>query len=491
MAKDIGFKSITAQTKPINGKHSLTLRNGEGKQLFYIAVNPNQELIQSGIVYNNATQNINMNDNAYPNQLYDLLKNGSAVHSRYIQLKKNLLIGNGLSPVDQNNQKLWDWINEKNSAMQDKDDLLERFAFDLALYEGTYMQIIYDNSKSKPKIAELYHSSYSNIRANEPDEIGNISMYSYSRNFGLVYNQRQYRGVRNQAEYEIPSFNPDMANKTIKNIDGTESKIDTGRQIMPIMQYGGTNIYPTVSYNSVIPYISLSYFLGTYELNRAMNGFFPTTMVYVVGIAGEAEQEKYVQNFEDNFVGLNKSKILFLFGESTDNSPKVEKIDSSEQESVMEKLIDICNQQITIAHSGSMPLSGIESKGQQLGGDQNLLFMSRENFMTNMIIPLQKLLLKKINIICNDTLKLGEVTIINTGLHITLPKEKADSSDMTRSERRDMLWGLPPLPEDVKPVDSTGTGIPDTTVGVGSDSNTIVAPSPQPVNNSDSNNIKL
>jgi hypothetical protein len=419
-------------------KNSITLRNGTGKQLFYIAVNPNQEIITQGIVYNNSTQQ-NLNDNAYDAELYDTWKQGSSVHSRYIGLKKNLIYGNGLEPIDPDNDALWDWIAKRAANGMDKNDVLERLAFDMALYEGTYLQIVYDSTNAP---ADIYHTDFRKIRATEPNQLGFVESWKYSNHWGIVYNQRQVKGVRNQALFSIDNYNP--------------NNIRDGRQIMQIMKYNGGGIYPCVTYNSVLPYIKLAYQLGVFELNRALQGFLPTTIVYVVGIAGEAAQQKYVNDFESNFVGVDKSKVLFMFGNDTNAAPKIEKIDSTEKEGVFEKLIDICNSQITIAHSGSMPLSGIEKSGQQLGGGDNQLFFARENFIVNEIVPTQRLILKKFN----ELVKLagidGELTIINDPLHITTPKEAGD--ELSRSERRKMLWGLSPLPEDMEADESVKTG---------------------------------
>jgi hypothetical protein len=229
---------------------------------------------------------------------------------------------------------------------------------------------------------------------------------------------------------------------------------------MKIMPYMGGSTYPTVSYNSVLPYIKLAYQLGIFELNRALQGFLPSTIVYVVGINGEKEQQNYVDNFEANFVGVNKSKILFMFGENTDASPKVESLesDASKGEGIFEKLIDICNQQITIAMSGSMPLSGIEKHGQQLGGSDNQLFLARETYIMNNVVPVQELICKKFNAITNK-LGLGELTINAVPLRITQAVQ--DPNTLTRTEKREMLFGLDPLPEDLDKVEgisgSTGT----------------------------------
>ena len=209
----------------------------------------------------------------------------------------------------------------------------------------------------------------------------------------------------------------------------------------------GGSTYPTVSYNAVLPYIKLAYQLGIFELNRALQGFLPTTIVYVVGINGEKEQQDYVDNFENNFVGVNKSKVLFMFGESTDNSPKIESLDSEAKqgEGIFEKLIDICNSQITIAMAGSMPLSGIEKHGTQLGGADNQLFLARETYIMNNIINVQNLICKKMNLITNQ-LGLGELTINSVPLRITVAQQDPDT--LTRTEKREMLFGLDPLPED-------------------------------------------
>ena len=432
-------------------KKSITIRNSSGKQLFYTAIQPNQEIVQSGVIYNNSDSYTL--DNAYPRMLEDIWKSGSAVFSRYINLKKNLIIGNGLQPVEDNNDALWNWIAKKNEAGQDKNDMLECLAFDLSLYEAAYLQIVYD-STNKP--ADLYFTDFNKIRAGERNDLGFSTDWFYSDNWGIVTNQRQWGkgGARNQAQFKIQNYNP------LNVVDG--------RQLMQIMPYGGGSSYPCVSYNSVIPYIKLAYQLGVFELNRALQGFLPSTIVYVVGISGEKEQQAYVDNFEANFVGVNKSKVLFMFGENTDSSPKVESLegDQTKGEGIFEKLIEICNQQITIAMAGSMPLSGIEKHGQQLGGGDNQLFLARENYILNNVVPVQELILKKLNAI-TESLGLGELCIKPVPLRITLAIQDADT--LTRTEKREMLFGLDPLPED-EPIQeasgSTTTTLPVDTANV-------------------------
>ena len=166
-------------------QHSVTIKNGNGKTLFYTAINPNQEIVQSGVIYNNSDP-YNM-DNAYPNMIEDNWKNGAAVFSRYIAMKKNYIIGQGFQPVDPNNDALRQWIKAKNKAGEDKNDLLEMLAFDLALYEAGYLQLVY-NSVGEP--VDLYFTDFKKIRAEEKNDLGFSQNYFYSDNWGIITNQR-------------------------------------------------------------------------------------------------------------------------------------------------------------------------------------------------------------------------------------------------------------------------------------------------------------
>ena len=66
-------------------------------QKMYSEIAPNQVTLKNGVVYFNSNED--ENDNAYPFQLIDLVKEASATHTACLNLRTDLVIGNGLEPV--------------------------------------------------------------------------------------------------------------------------------------------------------------------------------------------------------------------------------------------------------------------------------------------------------------------------------------------------------------------------------------------------------
>lgn len=420
-------------------KKVVTMKGADTKEKFYIAINPNFEIIFNDVVYFNSTQAPNnLNDNAYPNELMDLYRNGAAVHSRFVDMKRSMIVGNGLEPVDKNDQAILDFINHRNEVGDNMNDILDKVAFSMALFEGAYVQVVYN---SLGQITDVYHNDFMRVRASQDNIYGQIDKWFLSRWWGMVFNQRMRRGPVNRPESTVMNFNP------------SRFKADEGRQLMQIKRYTGNNVYPVPSYNTVIPYIKLAYAIGTFELNRALQGFMPTTLFYISGMPDPQEQDDFINNFNANYVGVQSSKVVFMFGENTDAMPKIERFDSSEKESVMEKLIDICNEQISIAHSGSVEMAGMQVAGSSsLGGDVNKLSVNRSLFIANYVAPTQRIICDAFNRIL-EVNGLGKVMITNDMLRTTPPIQ--NGADLTRSERRKMLFGLAPLPEDIQSENKT------------------------------------
>ena len=409
------------------------MKTADGKEKFYIAINPNFEIIFNDVVYFNSTQAPNnLNDNAYPNELMDLYRNGAAVHSRFIDMKRSMVLGNGLEPVDKNDKATLDFINHRNEIGDNLNDIVDKLAFNMALFEGAYVQVVYN---SKGLITDIYHNDFMRVRASQDNIYGQIDKWFLSRWWGMVFNQRMRRGPVNRPESTVANFNPNSWKK------------DEGRQLMQIKKYSGNNVYPVPSYNTVIPYIKLAYTVGTFELNRALQGFLPTTLFYISGMPDPQEQDDFIANFNANYIGVNSSKVVFMFGENTDAMPKIERFDSTEKESVMEKLIDISNEQIAIAHCGSVEMAGMQVAGSSsLGGDVNKLSVNRSLFIDNYVKPTQRIITDAINRIL-EVNGLGKVMLSNDMLKVTPPIQLP--TDLTRTERRKMLFGLAPLPEDI------------------------------------------
>jgi hypothetical protein len=435
---------------------NVTIKNSE-KQLLYVAINPNFEIIFNDIVYFNSTQAPNsLNDNAFPNELMDLYRNGAAAHARFIDMKRAMLVGNGLEPVDKDNEMLLEFINHRNEVGDNLNDILDKMAFSIALFEGTYLQLVYNGLG---QVVDVYFNDFMRVRASQDNIYGQVEKWFLSRWWGMVFNQRMRRGPVNRPESTVANFNP----RNWKN--------DEGRQLMQIKKYAGNNVYPVPSYTTVIPYIKLAYAIGTFELNRALQGFMPTTLMYISGMPDPQEQDDFINNFNANYLGVQAQKVVFMFGQDTDSVPKIQRFDSGEKESVMETLVDICNEQISIAHCGSVEMTGMQVQGSSsLGGDVNKLSVNRALFIDNYVKPMQKIICDAFNRILEIN-NLGKVCITNDMLRTTPPVQ--NPSDLSRTERRKMLFGLPPLPEDIVKSnpsvvdDATNDYNPDNIEGIG------------------------
>ena len=104
---------------------------------FYTQINPHITTTNKGVVYFNSSESVD--DNAYPIQLIDLYKEGSATHSALINLKRDLLIGNGLLTDDPNTEA---FLKRKNRNGDNMQRVWEKICMDMAIFESYSLQVI-------------------------------------------------------------------------------------------------------------------------------------------------------------------------------------------------------------------------------------------------------------------------------------------------------------------------------------------------------------
>lgn len=395
---------------------------------FYVAINPNIEVEEQGYVWFNSDEY--ERDNAYPNKLLDYYKNSSSVHSNFINLKSTLTYGsNGLVPKDKNNLVATAWLKKRNRAGQTFNDIYKKMSMDFALFEAAALQVIYD---SNGNIAEVYHCSPSFLRAKEPNDFGFVEEYLYSDKWGIVQNKRRRRPENMVSDAIcIKAFNPEMG------------KTDM-RQILYIKKYtSGHDIYAIPSYNSALNWIQLDFELSQFHLNKVINGFTPSAILTLIGNPDDDEKDKFVKGFKRNHIGSNTTgKIIFNWVDGEQAKPIFERLEADPNEGMYQELNNIVTQKISTAHGASLELAGIDEKGQSLGGDANKLNVQRAYFIDNVIKGFQDALLMGINRI-TELNGVGELTVTNDPLKLTQPLGTPE--DLTLDERRDILYGLPPI----------------------------------------------
>lgn len=392
----------------IKEKKGVNIQIGE-TQRFYKAIEPNIVTTNKNVLYFNA----DAEDNAYPQKLIDLYLNASSVHSNFINLKTNLMRGNGLEPVTPSVE--WEtFVKTKNKVGDDLQDIFNKACFDYSLFEAAALQVIYD---SEGAIARVYHVDASYVRAEAPDEFGRVNYWLISKYWGDITNKSNKRATENNKAVRVAGYNPETW------------KEDGGVQLLYIKKYvAGSVVYAIPSYNSSTDYIQLDSELADFQLNKVAGGMHVNGMLYLNGDPDEEEKKEIERKIDRKFGGTKGRKVMLVFGTGQEERPVFESLEEK-NEKLFNDLIAISAQKIATAHGGNLALAGIEGTGVDLGGDANKLNTSLAFYNKTTVKPMQTILLKGLNIIFNHN-KLSEATVTYTPLVV----EQKDETQLSETD---------------------------------------------------------
>lgn len=362
-----------------NDKQTTTINYGMPDVVnFYEQINPNLTTTNKGVIFFNSTDG---QDNAYPQQLVDLYNEGSPTHSALVTLKRDLLIGNGLESDDIRTKEFINQINQNGDNLQ---KVWNKLCMDYALFESYALQIIY---KKNGELHSLVHSDMSKVRAmDEQDKEYNRVDYWLISNFWNSITNRSRKSNIDNAAIKIANFNPEYWQRD-------------GRQLLVCKQYvPNTEVYSIPSYQSVLQYIMLDRELSNYHLNKVTGGLFANAIVYLTGNPNDVEKRKFINQFKTKYIGSNKEKLLFIWGDyGTDGQPKIIPFSTEDSKEVFEELNDILTQKIITAHRATPELAGIQTKGSDLGGDGNKLAISLDYYNKSVVMPMRNEMLDSLN----------------------------------------------------------------------------------------------
>lgn len=352
----------------------------------YEMINPHLTTSNKGVVYFNSSMDVE--DNAYPVQLTDLYNEGSATHSSLINLKRDLLIGEGLVALDAEAATMLTKVNSHGDNLQ---KVWNKICMDMALLESYALQVIYNKGG---RVFEIMHQDISKVRAVDEEEFESslVKTWLISNRWAKITNKTYKRFTVNNTAKAIPNFNPETWS------------VDGARQLAVCRKYTpNAEIYSIPSYQSVLKYIQLDAELANFHLNKVSGGLFANAIVYLTGDPDEEEKKKFVNDFKRKYVGSNKEKLLFVWGDYVaDNQlPKVIPFSTEDQQDVFKELNDIITQKIVTAHRATPELAGIQTNNASLGGDANKLNVSREYYIQTVIEPMRKEMLETFNSIIN------------------------------------------------------------------------------------------
>lgn len=308
----------------------------------------------------------------YSDFLINLYNDYSPTHSNFVNLTKNLITGSGFVPVNdtENTPELQAFLKNINSE-ESATEVLEKVAADFSIHNQAALFISYvDNN------FEVMHLDVSKVRAEEVD----------------IKTQR----VKN---YFVSADWSDASIEPVKYPIFDATKPSTSGQILFIKKHSpGNPYYSTPDWRSALNYILAERNLSVFHLNSIEKGFFPSTLIEIVGSPTNEQKQDIRKKFTSSFTGVkNTSKLVVNFIDDQNKATKINSFTASSNGDLFNTLEGIFIQKIATAHGGNPELAGIFTGGSDLGGDANKMAVSLYYFTKRVIAPYQDIILRAFN----------------------------------------------------------------------------------------------
>ncbi len=420
-------KSITFKTITLN------------KENFLNVINPDTIVEETGgyLSFNTGIYG-SKTDNAFCDLLIDLYQNGSGVHQNLINLKSNLILGNNIQPEDENTEaQVNPFIAKRNKAGDNLKQVYGKASKDMAIANACVLQVVYNRDG---EIAEVYHVPFQNFRLGKPNKYGQIEYGFISTSWGVIGNSKSRTGS-NKDFVKIRMFDPTNWKKHPV-------------QLMYLKDYSYGH-YAVPAYTAAINWILISREISDFHKNNIRSNFFLSGLLtQKKGGMTDEQIEENANEIEKFYKGGTGRKVLLSYVEDMVNDkPTFERFSPDGQDKVFDVLSQQAFQEIVTGHNAYSILAGVDSKGSDLGGDSNKLNISLQAFNYLVCESMKSIIIGGINRIMEIN-NLAPVICITNPLKITLPIAQPD--DLSRNERRDILYGLPPI--DDSPLNSNNDG---------------------------------
>lgn len=265
-----------------------------------------------------------------------------------IDAKTAFTMGNGLNCGEE-------IVNTRGETME---EVLRKCVFDMHLFGGFAIQVIYNKAGA---ILEIYWADFSKLRINEK---GN-----------KVYWADTWKGSVKPIEYDV--YNPKMTNKTTQ-----------------IYYYRGTtcrSVYPIPSYISASDAIQTEIEIQNYHLTAIHNGFAVNAVInFNNGVPDEEERKAIEEKINAKFAGSsNAGRTLISWNEDKDKATTIERLETDNFDKKFAQLAKDTQEAIFVAHritSGTL----LGRLPQNTGFTKNEYREAFEVFNNTVIKPYQK-----------------------------------------------------------------------------------------------------
>lgn len=311
-------------------------------------------------------------DNLFPYALA-LMSRRSTTHRRIINDKADYISGKGFS-FDTEQNMLGAFIEHTNGGGESLRQMLNKLAFDKALFGNAFLEIVTDTQHS---FLSLYHQDASRCRVAKDDK--HILLHHDWTKFLAA----DARSLPLYPEFEIQS-------------DGTTRSIVHYKDYEPMFEH-----YGVPSYIAGLNVSAIAYKTDCWNISRLDNSFqLSGVMMLDSAVDSEEEAEQIARTAEQKFGG-NPGQVMFVIkdGCQADNSRFIPI--SSQNEGDWKSLHEQASTDIVVAHSWFRTLSGLDYSS---GFSAERILHEYEVALNTVIIGEQAELMEPVKSIINSIL---------------------------------------------------------------------------------------
>lgn len=306
-------------------------------------------------------------DNLFPYAL-SLLARRSTTHRRIINDKADYISGKGFS-VAEEAVRTKQFVREANSLGETLREVLNKLAFDKALFGNAFAEVVTDEQNS---FLAIFHQDATRCR-----------LAKDGQHVVLHHNWAQYNPADGKSLPLFPLFE--------EGEDGNLHSVIHYKDYEPMFDH-----YGVPPYIAGLDVSTIAYKTDMWNISRLDNSFqLSGVMLLDGGVESEAEAEELVQNAQRKFAG-NPGQVLFVVKDCEEgDSSRFIPITSS-NEGDWRDLHDQATTDIVIAHSWFRSLSGLDYSG---GFSSERILHEWEVALNTVIIGEQEELLEPLRVL--------------------------------------------------------------------------------------------
>lgn len=323
-------------------------------------------------------------NNLFPDFLIDCVQKSSR-HSAYLNLRENSIKGGKVGPTYSDDIK--EFLENIDGVGGTFRKLVNRWAVDLSILETFAAFVRYDK---KGRIAAVDYVDSSKVRVAKPAYTQDELDAGVSAEIQGYYVCDDWSNTTQNRPVFYEKFNPFPRSAKGDIVAPTAST-----QLFFYRKQGLKQpYYPQVSYVSCLNYVLAQEQLSFYGLNTLLNGFFASSIIYMVAPnMDDEEQSKLKRKIDAKFSGAeNNSKSMLIVGEDKDQTIDIKPLTTGDNTPLIESIRAQAEQAIDVAHRCRPELVGVPSNGG-LQSDGNSIGPAMETFQNNVIDALQAAIL--------------------------------------------------------------------------------------------------